>query len=388
MQPPELSPPPVARIAWVDVAKGLGILLVFHGHLVERFIEAGVPAALSQMKWIYSFHMPLFFVLVGLVYRDRPMSLRSFLGRELRSRLIPAWAFNLVGTLFWVRAQLAAPDFGYLGDHSWVELLQYCGTRAALETLSGKPTWNILTWFLICLFVVELWHFLLRRLVSRLVPLVLSIMLFATLTAGLGLYGPVIEARIGSALGWWHVSSAVAAMVFYQLGILMQRLGLVAARCPGARACVLAAVYLAITLLTYDRNQLGGNHVVMVAGGLYGHVGWFFVTNLSQVLAGSRVLNYLGQITLALMCLDGLLHDYVNPAAMSAVCELIPKPGLLLFSVVAVLGTAISVAICVPITWILQRYAPWLLGRTAASGPAAAVAKPPGDRPTSRRPGN
>ena len=64
---PKLS----SRIPWVDVAKGLGIALVFYGHFVQCFIDLGVPAAAGQMRWIYSFHMPFFFLLVGYVYKDR-----------------------------------------------------------------------------------------------------------------------------------------------------------------------------------------------------------------------------------------------------------------------------------------------------------------------------
>lgn len=47
------------RIEEVDISKGIGMLLVITGHLCSS-------AALRN--FIYSFHMPLFFVLSGIVY--------------------------------------------------------------------------------------------------------------------------------------------------------------------------------------------------------------------------------------------------------------------------------------------------------------------------------
>lgn len=44
------------RIEWIDIAKGIGILLVILGHTI----------ALKYSKVLYTFHMPLFFIIVGI----------------------------------------------------------------------------------------------------------------------------------------------------------------------------------------------------------------------------------------------------------------------------------------------------------------------------------
>ena len=51
------------RIEWVDCAKGLAIILVVYGHALTYFS----PNFDSIVHVIYSFHMPLFFVLTGYV---------------------------------------------------------------------------------------------------------------------------------------------------------------------------------------------------------------------------------------------------------------------------------------------------------------------------------
>ncbi|GAX05144.1 fucose 4-O-acetylase [Secundilactobacillus pentosiphilus] len=58
------------RIDWVDVAKGLGILLVIYGHAIGGIMNSsGVQisrALYDTYNVIYGFHMPLFFFLSGL----------------------------------------------------------------------------------------------------------------------------------------------------------------------------------------------------------------------------------------------------------------------------------------------------------------------------------
>jgi fucose 4-O-acetylase-like acetyltransferase len=74
------------RNLWVDVAKGLGILLVVYGHALRaHFSLVGAQAdawAAWQDRLIYSFHMPLFFFLSGIflwrsLERDRAGFLRD-----------------------------------------------------------------------------------------------------------------------------------------------------------------------------------------------------------------------------------------------------------------------------------------------------------------------
>jgi len=59
-----------SRLQWVDAAKGLGIILVVYGHVVRGLVASsgfGDQTALSRIDYaIYTFHMPLFFLLAGL----------------------------------------------------------------------------------------------------------------------------------------------------------------------------------------------------------------------------------------------------------------------------------------------------------------------------------
>ncbi|WP_116091294.1 acyltransferase family protein [Sphingomonas crusticola] len=82
-----------SRLGWVDVAKGIGIVLVVHGHAVDGLMSAGLlsKSGLAAFSFfaVYCFHMPLFFLLSGL-----------FVPRQIeRDRRRFAW--RQVGTIVW-----------------------------------------------------------------------------------------------------------------------------------------------------------------------------------------------------------------------------------------------------------------------------------------------
>lgn len=68
------------RICELDIAKGIGILLVILGHCTTQVIPA-----LANL--VNSFHMPLFFLLSGMVYKS--CSLDELVSKRFRSIGIP-----------------------------------------------------------------------------------------------------------------------------------------------------------------------------------------------------------------------------------------------------------------------------------------------------------
>ena len=81
------------RIEWIDVAKGLGMVLVIYGHLL---LSEGLWVAINRA--IYSFHMPMYFVLSGYVVHPRRTTFGSFVKGQAYKLLIPAAVF-IVATL-------------------------------------------------------------------------------------------------------------------------------------------------------------------------------------------------------------------------------------------------------------------------------------------------
>lgn len=70
------------RILWIDVARGIAILLVVLGHCIGNLNDSG-------NRFILSFHMPLFFFLSGMCISDKIIPLKEYLMKKLRTLLVP-----------------------------------------------------------------------------------------------------------------------------------------------------------------------------------------------------------------------------------------------------------------------------------------------------------
>ena len=61
-----------SRQDWVDIAKGIGILLVVYGHIARGVVSAGMGIEHHVLRLadsiVYTFHMPLFLFLSGLFF--------------------------------------------------------------------------------------------------------------------------------------------------------------------------------------------------------------------------------------------------------------------------------------------------------------------------------
>lgn len=69
------------RTLWIDVLKGLAIILVVVGHNVNN----------SVSEFIYCFHMPLFFLLSGFVFSPKPIN--QYISKSFKRLVIPYIAF-------------------------------------------------------------------------------------------------------------------------------------------------------------------------------------------------------------------------------------------------------------------------------------------------------
>ncbi|MCJ7434606.1 MAG: acyltransferase family protein, partial [Anaerolineales bacterium] len=73
----------IKRIGYIDIAKGIGILLVVLGH--NYGIQASAP---FLHRMVFSFHIPLFFFLSGFVFH-LPPSFMELLKRKFHSLMFP-----------------------------------------------------------------------------------------------------------------------------------------------------------------------------------------------------------------------------------------------------------------------------------------------------------
>lgn len=99
------SPPPKARLDWVDTARGLAIILVVFGHCWRGLDQAGIISNQFLIRhvddFIYMFHMNAFFVLAGcfLMRHVQKASASGFVWRQIARLLYPLvlWTYIFIG---------------------------------------------------------------------------------------------------------------------------------------------------------------------------------------------------------------------------------------------------------------------------------------------------
>ena len=86
------------RLDYFDMAKGIGIILVVIGHLQGKDIFALSPYILPVCTWIFSFHMPLFFIISGMLIhykKDLDKDLPTLIKKRFRGIMIPYYCFSV-----------------------------------------------------------------------------------------------------------------------------------------------------------------------------------------------------------------------------------------------------------------------------------------------------
>lgn len=97
----------------MDVAKGIGIILVLLGH------SCGIPLASA---YVNSFYMAMFFVVAGYVWHPSDKGYGQTIARRLKRILIPYFGYNGLLFAYFVARQILA---GVIGGHETATAAEY-----------------------------------------------------------------------------------------------------------------------------------------------------------------------------------------------------------------------------------------------------------------------
>jgi len=120
------------RLKWIDTARGIGVILVVIGHISS--INNGIG------QWIYSFHMPLFFVISGILFsikKEADKSFGVFVLSRVKGIIYPYLMISFLNIIYDLLLHGINHAVGYLID---------------TLTLNGI----LALWFLPALFIAEL----------------------------------------------------------------------------------------------------------------------------------------------------------------------------------------------------------------------------------------
>lgn len=244
-----------SRIEWVDVAKGVGILLVVFGHLIDGRSFPGL--------YIWSFHMPLFFFLSGL-FMSETISLQA-IAKRARQLLLPCFVFTAISCI-----------------------VQYYVLGNSLDFLCHSLP--VPLWFLTTLFLCDVWCRCLCRVMN--VWLVLSVSL--ALSFFLQYY------NIGTI---YSLSSVFPASVFYLLGNIFNRFKI--SSMGGAIYLLFVLPMIPLLIILFNLHTNLDSNAITWAGYIVAVLGicqTIMISNkICQYRMFNNILSFLGRNSLVIM---------------------------------------------------------------------------------------
>jgi acyltransferase len=367
---------PPSRILTLDMARFYAMAMVFYGHFVERVMYLHNPAAALQYKFIYSFHMVAFFVLAGYVAKesDLQMPFKRFLKHRFLTRLLPFIFFTF---LFMI------PPAFVSGEFYGLPLPSLQGYLTGLEkTAFGLPLFCVPSWFLMMIFSVELVHYAAFRHLKTDAKILIGAALFYVAGYILNWQIQFLDPVKGRVVGWNYlfIHEAITMYAFYLVGIYLRHKGFFINKVPAKIGLPAVAAAFLLVLFTY---QLNSGHftfaplnavVIMLAS--HGHFLWFPFTAivgsllllfLAGVTPAHKTILWMGRNTLLLMCLNGIFYHYVNPRAAVWITSAF-SVGPWALTAIAIAVTMVSMALCMPLMVLFNRYVPDLVGKPHARG--------------------
>lgn len=365
------------RIKFIDITRFFAMALVFYGHFIERVMYLKNPTAAAQYKFIYSFHMVLFFVLAGYVAKESDLTFGfgKFLKHRLLSRLLPFLFFT---ALFMVAAAI------FPGDFFQLKLPSVNGYIDGLvNTVFGIPMFCVPSWFILIIFSVEFVHYTVFRFLGSDTKIVVGIVAFYVAGYLLNWKFDIVNPIKGRVVGWNYlfIHEAIIMYAFYLLGVYMRHKRFLWDKISPKILVLAVVATFSIVIFTYRLNSglfsFPPLDAVVILFSSHGHFIWFPVTAvtgslmillIARAMPVQKTITWMGQNTLILMCLNGIFYHYINPPVAKWVVDHLPGTPLITLWIGCVMTVA-SLALCIPLIYLLNRWVPQLVGKPKVEGP-------------------
>lgn len=280
------------RIEWVDIAKGIGIILVVLGHCLN--IDTPV------FHIIFMFHMPLFFILGGYVFNNKKR-FQVFMCKKIQTLVIPFFCFYLMGLV----VTLIIPE--------WRDGLSKEGIIKDLWLADPNAIHNSSIWFLICLFWVQMLFWIISKM--RWITQITVIAFLYIVGMVYSYYRPVFMGYNRLPL---NLDVVPIACMFFAIGYFMKEQQLVSKLFSSRTVQIIVGLFSVIGIwMIYKWNGYVnlhglrfGNPVAYFAGGI---VGSLFVIDLSGLIEKmdlfkiKEILLFYGKNSLIILGFQSLL---------------------------------------------------------------------------------
>ena len=334
-----------SRLAYIDVMRGIGILLVCLGHSIGA-LDNPINRA------ILSFHMPLFFFISGILFFGRTFErekISEYGKKKFRVLLVPQF---LQGTLSVIWR---------IGFYSLLFVLK--GEKIILKNIINL---DFLGWFLIVLFLMDIIMFLelkyFNKDKTKYIILICTLVLFFVIRV---LKEKIIgERTVEIELFLWKtLEQLFCALFFGHLGMLCKMMIDKYLQCEKIHGICLL-VFCVVAILSYFNQPIGmyvndyGNKVMFL---LTAMIGIFATLDLSCCLRNSKKLAWIGRNSIIIFVTHFQILDTMK-LGMKALTSL-PYDTYPIY----IFNFLVLMLVEIPLIIIVNKYVPFLFGKSKVS---------------------
>ena len=313
----------------LDFAKGIGIVFMVLGHSFS-----GDNGSLI-LTYIYSFHMPLFFIIPGIIYGSKRQSNGTFsfyttLKIKTRKLLIPYFSF----------ATLTALALCIIGRKSVTEFGNYMQRIITLQGINAM-------WFIPCFLIVELIFLLLvnKFRLKYCYFFFIVIGIFAVFFPFIKQYFPMMQ-------------TIVIGLSLFSLGYLLEK---VFSMKPKWLLFATTVVMHLVLALFNNRVDLAygiyGNPLLYYINGLLGtyvfiHTYWYV-----SKLKISNIFTWLGENSLIVLCTSSLVIEILRLLDYKLFKSILPSLGYaegIVLCIFVILIEFLIILVCNKYLWFLK----------------------------------
>lgn len=324
------------RLDYIDIAKGIGILLVVFNHCAFIGTTNCIPHITDISS---SFYMPFFFFLSGYLYKLKPT--KDFLYSRTKGLLIPDAIVHIINYFIAVACGVFSLD-------------------SETFKLSGF-------WFLEALFLVSIIYYLFNLFLVNVKFIKKKDNIDYILFAGsvlMSVFGILWSVRFD--VGANRIFNAFCGIFFYSLGHIFHKQEL---QIPNKYienrliSLVLGVVLIIITSITaqyageismaYNKY---GNPILFLICSLAGTFGVFFI---SKAIKHSKVLSFYGQNSLTILTTHFPIFGAIRILLLYISSNFVPMNAYVILAIVFVL----TIIIEVPLIYLINKYFPIYAGK-------------------------
>lgn len=324
------------RLSWIDVMKGVGMLLVIFGH-------ASLPNEVR--KYIYSFHMPLFFCISGYLFNIKKYDgFNQFLKSKAKSLLIPYIFLSVLNYCYYFILKILAHKFNEISLKPLIGVL--VGIRDTEWTMC-----NGTMWFVLALFFCEIILFYIVKLLKdRDVHILISLLVFAVIGF---FYNSFINIKLP-----FSIDEVFVSITFVGLGYIIKKRDLVSKFNSKIYIILFITLNFVFQIINTQVNLFDlecGNYIYFYISAISGIM---MVMIICKNINKSKFLEFIGKNTLLLLS----IHQFVIYNQFKRIYDIIQINDFTLILLAITYTVLTLIILYIPIVFV-NKYCPFIVGK-------------------------